>query len=70
MIGALVGIFLSAGVVLVSYILNDLICTEEDIEKYLGLNTLAMIPIEEGTARQMMIDKKRRGRWRFGKGGI
>lgn len=70
MFGALMGIFLSAGVIIVSYILNDLICTEEDIEKYLGLNTLAMIPIEEGTTRQMMIDKKRRGRWHFGKGGI
>lgn len=70
MLGALAGILLSAGVILVSYLLNDLICTEEDIEKYLGLNTLAMIPIEEGTARQMMIDKKKRGRWNFGKGGI
>lgn len=68
--GALAGIFLSVAFIIVSYLLNDLICTEADIEKYLGLNTLGMIPVEEGTTRQMMIDKRKRGRWRFGAGNL
>lgn len=70
LIGALAGFFLSIVVVLASYLLNDMIATETDIEKYLGLNTLGMIPIEEGTVRQMMLDKKKRGRWSFGKDSI
>jgi len=68
MFGALLGAFLGVAVAVASYLLNDLISTEEDIEKYLGLNTLGIIPVEEGAERQMMIDRrKRRGRMHFGR---
>ena len=46
-IGALIGMILSVGVILVRYLLDDSIHSAEDIEKYLDLNTLAMIPLGE-----------------------
>lgn len=60
LIGGAIGIFLSAAVGILMYLLNDTIRTEEDVEKYLGLNTLALIPVEEGAMEQMMKDKRKR----------
>ena len=47
-IGALLGLVLVAAIVIVHYLMNDTIRTSEDIEKYLGLNTLAAIPLQAG----------------------
>lgn len=47
MMGALLGALLVAGVVTLQYILDDTIKTSEDIEQYLGLSTLALIPLDE-----------------------
>ncbi len=44
-IGALLGAFLCAMIVVIRFLMDDTIKTSEDIEKYLGLSTLAMIPI-------------------------
>lgn len=44
LLGGLVGLFLAAAFVTVQFLMNDTICTEDDVEKYLGLNTLAAIP--------------------------
>ena len=44
-IGILLGGFMAAGVVLLRYLLDDTIKSSEDIEKYLKLSTLALIPI-------------------------
>ena len=46
-IGFLLGAFLCMAVVLVTFLLDDTIKTSDDIEKYLGLSTLGMIPIRE-----------------------
>lgn len=43
-VGALVGAFLCIAVILVHFMLDDTIKTADDIEKYLGLSTLGMIP--------------------------
>ena len=43
-LGGLIGAMLSAGVIMILYMMNDTIQTEEDVRKYLGLNTLAAIP--------------------------
>ena len=59
-IGAFIGIFLSAAVIIVLHLLDDTIKSSEDIEKYLGLSTLGLIPIEAGAARQAELDKKKR----------
>ena len=33
-------------------ILNDTVRSEEDVEKYLGISTLAMIPLNEAESRK------------------
>lgn len=43
-LGLLIGLVLSAGLIVVRTIMDTSIKTEEDIEKYLGLSTLAMVP--------------------------
>lgn len=57
-IGALLGFVLVAVVILVQYFLDDTIQTEEDVTKYLGLNTLASIPAERGSHHKQ--DKQRK----------
>lgn len=47
LIGALLGAILVGGIVTLQYILDDTIKTSEDIEQYLGLSTLALIPLDE-----------------------
>ncbi len=46
-VGFLLGAFLCMAVVLIQFLLDDTIKTSDDIEKYLGLSTLGMIPIRE-----------------------
>lgn len=46
-IGGLLGVFLAVAVVVVLYIMDDTITTEEDVKKYLNLNTMAAIPKEK-----------------------
>lgn len=47
MIGALLGVFACAAILIIQYLLDDSIKSAEDVERYLGLSTLAMIPIAE-----------------------
>lgn len=47
LIGILIGGFLSAAIVIVVYLLDDTIKSSEDIERYLHLSTLGLIPIME-----------------------
>lgn len=51
-LGAVLGFVLSVGVILVLHLLNDAINTTEDVEKYLGMNTLGIIPLEEGVSKK------------------
>lgn len=46
-IGAMLGAILAAGLILVRFLMNDTIQTEEDVRKYLDLHTLAAIPLEK-----------------------
>lgn len=46
-IGGVVGIFIAAIIVVIRFMMNDTILTSADVERYLGLSTLAMIPISE-----------------------
>lgn len=52
LIGAVLGFVLSVGIILVLYLMNDAIQTTEDVEKYLGINTLGLIPLQEGTSKK------------------
>ena len=56
MIGGIIGCFLICAVILIQYLIDDTIKTSEDVEKYLGLSTLALIPVSEQDAGH----KKRR----------
>ena len=44
MVGALAGLVLSAGIIILLTLMDDTIKSEDDIEKYLGMTTLATIP--------------------------
>lgn len=61
-IAFLLGAILSALVVVVMYVLNDKIKNAEDIERYLGLNTLAQVPLEgKGKHKEKRKKSKKRG---------
>ena len=47
LIGGALGAFLVCVIILVHYLMDDTIKTSEDVEKYLGLSTLALIPMAE-----------------------
>lgn len=46
-IAGILGILLASAVVIIRFLLNDTIRSAEDIEKYLGISTLALIPLSE-----------------------
>jgi len=58
-IGLLAGMFLCAMILIIRFVMDDTIKSSEDIERYLGLSTLAMIPITETEDRRK---KSRRNR--------
>ncbi len=43
-VGTLAGLFVSMAVIIIHYLMDDTIRSPEDIENYLGLSTLALIP--------------------------
>ena len=45
MIGALLGVFACAAILIIQYLLDDSIKSAEDVERYLGLSTLALVPL-------------------------
>ncbi len=57
MIGGMLGVVLACGVAVVMFLLNDTIRTQDDVEKYLGLSTLGVIPMDEALAAN---EKKRK----------
>lgn len=50
--GFLLGAFLCTMVVVLRFLMDDTVKTSDDIEKYLELSTLAMIPVIEDTERR------------------
>lgn len=47
-IGGILGVFFVCVAILIHYLLDDTIKSSEDVEKYLGLSTLALIPVAPG----------------------
>ena len=47
-VGGILGVFVVGAVILIHYLLDDTIKSSEDVEKYLGLSTLALIPVAPG----------------------
>ena len=48
LIGVAIGMIISIAVIVIQHLLDDSIKSSEDIEKYLGISTLAIIPMNEG----------------------
>lgn len=61
LIGALVGIFIACAIIIVMFILDDTVKTAEDIEKYLGLNTLTSIPVKQDEQKKKKKNKNKGG---------
>lgn len=59
-IGFIIGMLIAAGCYIASYMLDTSIKSPEDVEKYLGLNTLGVIPIFEGEENMVKALKKKR----------
>ena len=62
-IGVLLGVLLSVAIILIAYISNDTVKTQEDVEKYLGLSVLGTIPLTE-TDRKKKKKKQKKARGR------
>ena len=60
LIGAVLGFILMAAAIVIQYLMNDTILKEEDIEKYLGINTLAQLPLVKGTTKRTKKVKRAR----------
>lgn len=60
LIGAAAGVFLVCAIILIIFLLDDTIKSTEDVEKYLGLSTLALIPVisEDNTAKNRKNKRK------------
>lgn len=52
MIAGVLGILFAAAIVIIRYMMDDTIKSSEDIERYLGLNTLGILPIEENALKE------------------
>lgn len=59
-IGAMLGFILMAAAIVIQYLMNDTILKEEDIEKYLGINTLAQLPLVKGSTKRTKKVKRAR----------
>ncbi len=58
--GGMIGVMVVCVIVLVRYLLNDTVKSSEDVEKYLALSTLALIPVaaESGDSRKSKTKRK------------
>lgn len=61
-IGGMAGCMLAAIIILINYMINDTIQTQEDVEKYLQLSVLGTIPLIENGKKERK--KKSKGRRR------
>lgn len=59
-IAGVLGCFIAVVVIIILYVMNDTIKTQDDIEHYLGLSTLGMIPLSEHDRKQKKKKKQKR----------
>lgn len=60
LLGGMVGCVLVCAILLIGYLMNDTIKTSEDVEKFLGLSTLGIIPYIEGEDTKKRKRRRRR----------
>jgi capsular polysaccharide biosynthesis protein len=52
MAGAVVGMAIAIAIILLQYMMNDTIKKEEDVERYLGLSVLGVIPMSDTSKKR------------------
>lgn len=57
-LGGILGILLASAIIVIRYFMDDTIRSSEEIERYIGIGTLALIPIAEETNDEKKIKKK------------
>jgi len=60
LLGGIVGCVLVCAILLIGYLMNDTIKTSEDVEKFLGLSTLGIIPYIDGEDTNKRKRRRRR----------
>ncbi len=68
--GGIIGIFVSAFIILLIYMLDDSIKKNEDIEKYLGLTTLGTIPLDVSIMESRKVKAAKKKALKVSKGGV
>lgn len=54
-IGGALGLILAMGIVILIFMLDDTLKTPDDVERYMGLNVLTSIPIQEGVKKSKKV---------------
>lgn len=62
LIGVFFGFVIALAAVIISYLTNDTIRTSEEVERYLHLSTLGIIPLAEGEVKNKKKNKAKRRR--------
>ncbi|HIU76149.1 MAG TPA: protein-tyrosine kinase [Candidatus Pelethocola excrementipullorum] len=57
-IGGVLGAFAAIAIILIIFLTNDTIKTSEDVERYLQLSTLGVIPLAEGDSKAKKVRRK------------
>jgi Capsular polysaccharide biosynthesis protein len=60
MIGAMLGFIIAAAVLVINMLMDDTIKTQDDVEKYLGMSVLGMIPYDELEDSTIVRKKKKK----------
>jgi len=61
-LGAVVGVVLAIAVLVVKFLLDDTIKSSEDVERYLGITNLSLIPLTEEEYNGHSSSKKKKKR--------
>lgn len=60
LVGAVIGVVLACILVLAKYLLDDTIIVPDDVDMYLDINVLGVIPFDDGTEKKKKHKKKRK----------
>lgn len=63
-IGGMLGVVLATAIVLIVFLTNDTVKSQEDVEKYLGLSVLGTIPMSDTQKKSKKHKKNKKGRKR------
>ena len=66
LVGGVAGVAIAIAIILITYLSNDTIKTQEDVERYLGLSTLGSIPMSEADRKNK--NKKKHKKQKRSKG--